>query len=338
MRYFRPARVFVREEALRYPLAHQLIHRFEHEGIPVKTVKRVTGIPGETTRQGFFEAKRTLVLAVRQSAPLQGCRPSANWQLPFVSGCPGHCHYCYLNTSFGPKPYIRVYVNVDDIFAQAEEYIRKKSPMVTVFEGSATSDPVPLEWWTGHLRRAIEHFGRHPFGRFRIATKYDGVESLLDAEHRGHTRIRFTINSERVIGRWDKATAGLGRRLAAAKKVAEAGYPFGFLIGPIVLYPGWQDEYVQLVERVASTFAKDERRRMSIELITHRFTPKAKELIQQVYTDTDLPMGEEERQWRFGQFGYGKWVYPKDAYEQVKKVVRGSVHRLLPEAKVMYLV
>ena len=210
MRYFRPARVFVREEALRYPLAHQLIRRFEHEGIPVKTVKRVTGIPGETTRQGFFEAKRTLVLAVRQNAPLQGCgrRPTGNCPLSAVVQdiaitatstrrlAPSRISAC-TSTSMtsSPKP---------------KSISGKRAPMVTVFEGSATSDPVPLERWTGHLRRAIEHFGRHPYGRFRIATKYDGVESLLDADHRGHTRKRFTVNSERVIGRWDKATAGSG--------------------------------------------------------------------------------------------------------------------------------
>ena len=338
MRYFRPARVFVKEDALKVPLTHELIRRFENQGIPVTHVKRVPGIDAPTPRQKFFDAKRTLVLAVRRKSPLAGCRPSANWQLPLVSGCPGHCHYCYLNTSFGPAPYVRVYVNVEEILAQAEEYIETRRPMVTVFEGSSTSDPIPLEPWTGHLRRVIEHFGRHPYGRFRIATKYDAVDSLLDAEHRGHTRIRFTVNSERVIGSWDKATTGLERRLAAAQKVAAADYPFGFLIGPIILYPGWEEEYIRLIEEIAGRFSPSERRRMTLELITHRFTPRAKALIEEVYPDSDLPMDEAQRTWRYGQFGYGKWVYAHDAYEKVNRVIQKAVRRVMPEAKVMYLV
>jgi len=338
MRYFRPARVLVIEEALRYPLAGELVARFTAEGIPVTTVRRVQGIPGDSVREGFFEAKRTLVLTVRRRSPLQSCRPSANWQLPFVSGCPGHCHYCYLNTSFGLKPYVRVYVNVDEILAQAEEYIERRRPMVTIFEGSATSDPVPLEHWTGSLRAAIEHFGAHAYGRFRFATKYDDIDSLIGARHNGHTRIRFTVNSEHVISRWDKATTGLARRLEAARKVAEAGYPTGFLIGPIVLYPGWEREYTELVEHIAATFEKGLRKGLSFELIAHRFTPRAKELIESVYTDTDLPMDTGERTWSYGQFGYGKWKYAQDAYRRVHEVVKGAITRAIPEARVMYVV
>lgn len=338
VRPFRPARVYVTEEALKYPLAHEMVTRFEEAGIPTQEVRRVPGISADSVRQGFFEAKRTLVLAVRRKSPLQGCRPSANWQLPFISGCPGHCHYCYLNTSFGLRPYVRVYVNVDEILEHAESYIEDRAPFVTIFEGAATSDPIPLEHWTHTLQRAIEHFGRHPYGRFRIVTKYDDVGPLLHANHRLHTRIRFTVNTKTVISRWDKATASLDRRLKAAKKVADAGYLFGFIIGPIVIYPGWEKEYKDLIQQIAEEFPSDSRKRMSVEMVTHRFTPKAKELIEQVYTDTDLPMLEDDRQWRYGQFGYGKWVYPKEAYQKVKEVVKGTWRNLLPEVGVMYIV
>ena len=338
MRRFKPARVYVRDEAWDYPLTHAMVARFEAEGVPVERVKRVRTVPGEDPREQFYEAKRTLVLTVRQRAPFQGCRPSANWQLPLVSGCPGHCHYCYLNTSFGPRPYVRVYVNVDEILGQADAYVQERRPRVTIFEGSATSDPIPLEPWTGSLARAIEHFGAHPFARFRIATKYDGVDPLLGLDHRGHTRIRFTVNSRRVVGSWDKAVAGLSRRIEAARKVARAGYPFGFLIGPIVLYEGWEREYEELVRQIADAFTPEERSRMSLELIAHRYTPKAKELIESVYAGTDLPMSDDERVWRYGQFGYGKWMYPKEAYAEIKRVVQGAIGRMLPQAKVMYLV
>lgn len=338
---FKPARVFLQPRAMDYAAGRRIVARLQEMGVPIKELSssRVVGIPGQDERQAFFEAKRSVVLAVRSKAnALQGCRPSANYQLPLMSGCVGHCHYCYLHTSFGPKPYVRIYVNREEIFGWAEEHIERRKPFVTIFEGAATSDPIPLEPWSGAMREAIEHFAQHPYGRFRFVTKYDQVDTLLDLDHRGHTRIRFTVNTRTVTRNWDKATARLERRLVAARKVAEAGYPYGFIVGPVVAYPGWEEEYARLIEEIAEAVPSTTYSMASFEIVTHRFTPRAKELIESVYPATDLPMAEEEREWRYGQFGYGKWVYPKEVYERAKALFFGTIPRMLPGAGIMYLV
>ncbi len=54
-------------------------------------------------------------------------------------------------------------------------------PEVTIFEGSATSDPVPIEPYTNALKRTIEFFAQRENGRFRFVTKYDDVDSLLNS-------------------------------------------------------------------------------------------------------------------------------------------------------------
>jgi len=68
---------------------------------------------------------------------------------------PGKCEYCYLLTNLGKKPYVRVYVNIEEILSAARAYIEKRKPEITVFEGAATSDPVPTEPYTGLRGRAI---------------------------------------------------------------------------------------------------------------------------------------------------------------------------------------
>lgn len=57
----------------------------------------------------------------------------------------------YLNTNLGDKPYVKVNVNVDDILKTADDYMNERLPQLTIFEGSATSDPVPLEPYTHSL-------------------------------------------------------------------------------------------------------------------------------------------------------------------------------------------
>lgn len=65
----------------------------------------------------------------------------------------GRCEYCYLNTQLGDKPFVRVFVNTEEILEQAKKYIDERSPHITIFEGAATSDPIPIEPYTHSLKR-----------------------------------------------------------------------------------------------------------------------------------------------------------------------------------------
>lgn len=336
-----PKRVFFEPDALKYELGVRLRAEFEARGIPILMTtshNRVTKIPGDTRQEAFFEAKRTLVVGIRRSKDFQTSKPSADYALPLVTGCPGHCQYCYLNTSLGNKPYVRIYVNLDEILARADRYISENAPKETVFDGSCTADPVVVEPWSGALRTCIEHFAQTPHGRFRFVTKYDAVDGLLDADHRERTEIRFSINSEYVIKHFEKAVASLERRLNAARKVAEAGYPLGFLIGPIMEYEGWQDGYANMLEDLAERLNGVSPKALTFELVTHRFTPKAKRVINEVYPDNRLPMDEAKRQWKWGQFGYGKYLYTKDTYDELRAFFYQRIPAYFPEAEILYMV
>ena len=202
MQDFLPKRALFEEQALDYPLGREIQQKLRQQGVEVRIIgshNRVMGIPGKTPWEGYLEAKRTLVVGVRKTLKFETCKPSAHYQLPLVTSCPGMCEYCYLATTLGKKPYLRVYVNIDEILNQAAKYIEERQPEITLFEGAATSDPLPVEVYTGGLRKAIEFFGGEKLGRFRFVTKFTGVEPLLDARHNGHTRFRFSITSDWVI-------------------------------------------------------------------------------------------------------------------------------------------
>lgn len=155
----------------------------------------------------------------------------------------GQCQYCYLNTNLGDKPFVKVNCNIDDILKQAQKYINERLPKNTIFEGSATSDPVPLEPYKGSLKRAIEFFADNPNGSFRFVTKFNDIDSLLNIEHKGKTEIRFTLNTDKVIRVYVNATAARNLRLEACKKVAAAKYKTGFIIAPVFLYDNYKEDY-----------------------------------------------------------------------------------------------
>ncbi|MCL6558734.1 MAG: spore photoproduct lyase [Firmicutes bacterium] len=337
---FEPKRVIFEPEALNYPLGEELMRLFKQKGVPVSLTRshnRVTTIPGKTPAESYFEGKGTLVIGVRRTKKFETCKPSAHYQLPLVTSCPGKCEYCYLLTNLGKKPYVRIYVNTEEILSAAREYIEKRKPEITVFEGAATSDPIPTEPYTGILERVVEFFGGQEHGRFRFVTKFTDVDSLMDVPHNGHTRFRFSINTREIIKRFEHATPPLGERLAAAKKVALAGYPLGFLVAPIIASNGWKESYRDLFKTAVSEL-NGKVPDLTFEFITHRFTKRAKGTILEVFPNTRLDLDEESRTFKFGQFGYGKYVYPKELFSEIKTYFENMAEEFFPDAKVEYFV
>lgn len=339
MKEFEPDLVFVEPGALDYPLGQELFQRYKRSGVPVKMTtshNRVTGIPGDTELEKYRLAKRTLVVGVRKTLTFDTSKPSAEYALPLSTGCFGHCHYCYLQTTLGNRPYVRVYVNIDEILEAAERYIKEREPEITRFEAACTSDPVGIEHISGALKRAIEFMGKQEYGRLRFVTKYATVDSLLDAEHNGHTRFRFSVNADYVIRNFEPATASFAERIEAAGKVARAGYPLGLIIAPLIIFDGWEEEYEDLFKRLQQTIPQDIQREMTFEFISHRYTLTAKRVIQERYPKTKLEMNEEERKYKWGRYGRGKYIYPDEKMEPLKEHMKYLMETYFPEATMEY--
>lgn len=336
---FIPSRVIFQKSALNYSRGRELYDYFRGKNIDTILLSsdRVQGIPGKSPEEKYKEGKRTLVIGVRKSLKFQSCKPSAHYQLPLVSGCMGQCEYCYLNTQLGDRPYVRAYINVEEILEQASKYIKERKEDITVFEGAATSDPLPVEAYTKGLTQAINFFAKQSKGRFRFVTKYTDVEDLLYIEHKGHTTVRFSLNTEKVISRFEHHTPSAIKRIEAAKKIIKSGYPTGFIIAPVFLDGDWEKEYEELFIMLKENI-QDIPSNISFEIISHRFTLKAKKRILDVFHDTALPMNEEERSYKYGQFGYGKYVYEKQQLAHMKEFFQNNIKKYFPNSTIMYII
>ncbi|WP_312698971.1 spore photoproduct lyase [Sedimentibacter sp.] len=338
---FIPKRIIFQKEAMKYDMAKEILARFNDNNIEIITLpsnKIKQYIPGTVLSQQYKEGKKTLVVGVKKGLKFQTCKPSAHYQMPLISGCMGQCEYCYLNTMLGDKPFVKVYANVDDILNQAMKYINDRMPEETKFEGAATSDPVPVEPYTHSLEKAILFFGDSEKGRFRFVTKYNDIDSFLKLEHRGRTEIRFSINTSSVIDKYEHFTASRDKRIEAGMKAAEAGYPVGFLIAPVFIYPDWKEEYHDLLIMLKSKLPDDLEFPVTFEIISHRYTTTAKNRILQVFPESMLPMNDEERKYKYGQFGYGKYVYPKENLDEIKEFFEKEINDIFENKKVKYII
>lgn len=306
--------------------------------IQLKNNRIKENIPGDNLFDFYREGKNTLVVGIKRGMKFQTCKPSAHYQLPLMSGCIGQCEYCYLNTNLGERPYMRINVNIDDILAQAEIYIKERLPEETIFEGSATSDPVPIEPYSHALKKTIEYFAQSQHGRFRFVTKYTDIDTLLDVEHKGNSEIRFTLNTNRVIKDYENRTPSMEKRIEASKKIIQAGYPMGFLIAPVFLYDGWKKDYQHLLLSIKESLPRKMPHPLTFEVISHRYTTRAKNIITEVFPDTNLPMNDAERTSKYGQFGYRKFVYSKENIAEIKEFFTEKINSIFDNKIIKYII
>jgi spore photoproduct lyase len=338
---FNPDLVFFEPRALEYPLGQKLFTTFKRMGVPIKMTtshNRVTGIPGDSETERYRNAKRTLVVGIRKTLDFDSSKPSAEYAIPLTTGCAGHCHYCYLQTTMSTKPYVRVYVNLDEILERAKQYIEERKPEITRFEAACTGDPVSLEHLTGALKKYIEFMSEQSYGRLRFVTKFANVQSLLDVPHGGNTTVRFSVNSDYVIKHFEPATSTLPERIEAAKQIASANYPFGFIVAPIIIYNGWQEGYENLFRLLYEKLGSFREKPFTFELIQHRFTLTAKKTILRRYPRTRLEMNEENRKRKWGRYGKFKYVYPDESANELKQFFMQKIEKYFPNAQMSYFV
>jgi spore photoproduct lyase len=340
MKLFMPERVFFEPSSLKYPLGQEIYNHFLNTGVeilqlPLQSVNR--HIPGSSEKEKYARSKQTLVVAVKKGEKLDICKPSADFEFSLISNCPGNCEYCYLQTTQGRKPYLKAYVNLEDIFNNIKRHIEQNDNRITTFEAASMGDPLALEHITGSLGKTIEFFGSLDNAKLRVVTKYDNVDTLLKLKHNSHTRFRFSLNSRYVIETFEHNTAGFEERIEAASKIAAAGYPLGFVIAPIMIYNGWKEEYKDLFYRLEQSLKPIKIiEPITFELIQYRFTATAKAYILNRFPNTRLDMDEANRVLKWGRFGRFKYIYPKEKAKEIKEYISEHIYKGFPDSRIEY--
>ena len=348
-----PKRVLVTKAAAEQPHTAEILRRCEAAGVTdvrLLSGDRLTGLAGETERETYARAKSTLAVVVSPPSALtpQPIPPSADWRLDLARGCPAHCQYCYLAGSLAGPPITRAYANLDDVLAQIPAYAGRgtvtsgtveRGHEGTTFELSCYTDPLGIEHLTGGLATAISRVGQGQYGddvSLRFTTKFDAVDELLTLPHGRRTRVRFSLNAEEVAARFEGGTAKLPERLGALRRLALAGYPVGLTIAPVMPVPEWRTAYRTLLEDVTAALAGVPDLDLTAEVITHRFTPKSKDVLLGWYPRTKLEMDEEQRSQKRSKFGGVKYVFPKETMAEMRGWFTGTLDELLPEAQLLY--
>jgi len=163
-----------------------------------------------------------------------------------VFGCMNACDYCHAGGT------MVIMLDLEEILDHLDPIVRGM-PSQRLYKYDVSTDVLYLEPEYGACKLLVEYFGKLGDPYLMIYSKSDKVEPLLDLDHRGRTIACWTFSSDTVSRHIDKRTPTMSRRIEAARKCREAGYPVRFKLKPIVPVKNWQEENRAALEEM---FAK----------------------------------------------------------------------------------
>lgn len=325
--------VYYEEKAIDYALGQEM--RRKYATLPWIKIESHNRIPELTSARNkdFPRLKRHLIIGVRKTHRYVPNSKVSDWLVPYTSsGCRAMCMYCYLVCNYNKCSYLRLFVNRDEMF---NLLIKRAAaaPAPQTFEIGSNSDLVLENVITGNLTFTIEKFAREGRGHITFPTKFDMVEPLVNLDHRGKTIFRMSVNPSRIIERVEFGTSALNARIRALNDMADAGYPVGMLIAPVILLPDWKQLYGELIDRLADELSEKVKQNGFIEIILMTYG-----FVQNIINTEAFPNAQNllDRETMTGR-GRGKYCYKKEIRAEAEAFLREKLDKKLGSMPILYI-
>jgi len=201
------------------------------------------------------------------------------------NGCFYQCDWCYLKLTYRAAfPFITLRAQYDKIKQQLMKRLRGSNTPI-IFNSGELADSLSMEHLTRAGREFIPWFGKREKGYLFMLTKSDNVDEMLDLEHNGHTIVSWSMNNAEISKKYEIGAPPFRRRLEAARKVQQAGYPVRIRLDPIIPFKGWKEAYAETVREIFSILSPER-----VTLGTLRFEPGFYNMRHSIFTTgPDLP-------------------------------------------------
>ena len=331
---FKPKALYCENGIENYELGRELLEKYQD--VPKIKIDNHNNIEEMRKKQNseFPDMKRNLIIGIRKTHKFVENHKTSDYLVPYTSsGCTAMCMYCYLVCNYNKCAYLRLFVNREQML---EKIIKtaNKSERDLVFEIGSNSDLILENTITKNLIWTIENFTNTQKGKLTFPTKFEMIDDLLNIRHNKKIIIRMSVNPEEIINKVEFGTSRLKQRIQAINKLADADYPIGILIAPVIFVENWKSLYLELIKYLYENLSEKVKKEAFFEIIfmTYSFVhnainteafPNAIKLY-----DQDLMTGR----------GKGKYMYKEFIRKEGEMFFRENMNKFFKNNSIMYIV
>lgn len=253
-----------------------------------------------------------------------GSVPCGYTNLNLQTGCPFDCSYCILQAYLEDKSRAVFYTNWAALESELEKFLAANRE-VRIGTGEL-SDSLAFEGIHPGAARLVDLFRRFPEAVFEFKTKSVAVRTLLDVRDvPANIVVSWSLNPAAIARGEERLAPSLPRRLRALAAVQDKGYAVGIHFDPLILFPGWQSRYRELIRALARIIRPERIAWWSLGAL--RFPP---ELKKHIFTrrDSQLFWGElvEDANKKY------RYFMPQrlELFALVRDEIRAAVSRHIP--------
>jgi spore photoproduct lyase len=291
--------IYIEESCRETPLARRVLSRASSDlAVSYIADGRVAALPNSDVLDSFGSGKRRMVIMRRRTPFLMAC-PAASAKfaccgylvLTLASNCPMDCSYCFLQEYLADNPAFQIYANYADAFTELDKLIASAPERHFRIGTGELADSLAMDSTTGVSVDLVEFFASRENLTLEFKTKADEIDNLLKLDPRGRVLVSWTLSPPRVFEVMEHRSASPTDRIAAARRVLDAGYRVAFHLDPIVAYEDAEHDYVDLVDELFSSIPPE--KISFISMGTLRMTPGLRAAARRRFPADAMLLGED---------------------------------------------
>ena len=255
-------------------------------------------------------------------APLgYGIGGQHNYYFSHMLNCLYDCRYCFLQGMYQSANYV-LFVNYEDFQAEIRQ-ICQQTPEPVYFFSGYDCDSLALEPLTGFAESFLPFFAELPNAWLELRTKSTQIRSLLNRQPWERCVVAFSLAPADLAEKVEERAPGLEKRLEAAAKLQQQGWPIGLRFDPMLYQQDYAEQYRQLFEQVFSVL--DAEKLHSVSLGVFRLPEQYFKKMHKLYPEQKLFVSPL-------QTAEGLVSYRRDLEQAMMSVCSEMLLDFIPEA------
>ncbi|WP_307093282.1 spore photoproduct lyase family protein [Arthrobacter sp. B2I5] len=272
-------RIYAQPAALELPRGQEIVARWpDADVVLVENHWNIPDVHGDEANVPRWSRIKTeaLVLGVKKSLFFKPNGRSADFIAPSTAnGCAMACAYCYVPRHKGYSNPVTVFANIAQIAGAVERHAARQGiklepnqcdPELWVYDIGENSDCSVDALISDNVEDLVTLFRELPNAKLSFATKFVNP-AMLEWNHGGHTRIRFSLMPADLAKSVDVRTSPVAERMAAINDFVAAGYQVHVNFSPVIVTDTWLADWEQLLRQLDATLTPAAKAQLAAEVI-----------------------------------------------------------------------